>query len=84
MERYLGEYKHIFNILKTERNSTPYKGKHYKNVQHEIELASMVTREKEMPRSKLRLRCYRVYVIEYELEHLIQHTCINRHLSNVN
>jgi hypothetical protein len=46
MERYQSDCKHIFNILETERNSTPYKDKHYKHVQYKIELAYMVTREK--------------------------------------
>jgi hypothetical protein len=40
MERYLSEYEHIFNILETERNNTPYKKKH---VQYKITLASTVT-----------------------------------------
>jgi hypothetical protein len=59
-ECYLSECKHTFNILEIERNSTPYKGKH---VQYKIVLASMVTRKKETPRSKLRLRSYCVYII---------------------
>jgi hypothetical protein len=29
------------------KNITPYVGKHYKNMQYEIELASTVTREKK-------------------------------------
>jgi hypothetical protein len=59
----LSRREHTFNILETERNNTPYKGKYYKNVQHEIEFASTVTREKEIPISKLRLRSYRVHII---------------------
>jgi hypothetical protein len=45
-ERYLGECEHTLNSFETERNSTPYKGKHYKNMQYKIQLASTVTREK--------------------------------------
>jgi hypothetical protein len=60
-EQHLCECEHTFTILGTERNSTPYKGKH---VQHKIALASTVTREKETPRSKLRLRSYCVDVMQ--------------------
>jgi hypothetical protein len=63
-EHYLVECEHTFNILETERNNTLYKGKYCKNVQYEIDLASTVTREKETPRSKLRLISYCVYVIQ--------------------
>jgi hypothetical protein len=63
-ECYLIECEHTFNILETERNNTPYQGKHYKHVQYKIALASMVTREKEIPRSKLQLRSYYVYVLQ--------------------
>jgi hypothetical protein len=66
MEHYLGECEHTFNILETERNNTPYKGKHYENVQYDIEIASTVIREKETPKSKLQLRSYRVYVIQIQ------------------
>jgi hypothetical protein len=43
------------------KNITPYKIKHYKNVQNEIELASTATRGKETRRSELRSTSYRVY-----------------------
>jgi hypothetical protein len=48
MKRYVSECEHTFNILKTERNDTPYKGKHYKHVKYTIVLASMATREKNV------------------------------------
>jgi hypothetical protein len=38
------------------KNITSYKIKCYKNMQHKIELDSMVTREKETSNTKLRLR----------------------------
>jgi hypothetical protein len=38
------------------KNITPYKIRHYKSVQYKIELASMVTRGKEMSKLKLRSR----------------------------
>jgi hypothetical protein len=44
--------KHIY----MHKNITPYKIKYYKNMQHKIELESMVTRGKETSNSKLRLR----------------------------
>ena len=44
--------KHIY----MHKNITPYKVKCYMNMQHKIELDSMVTRGKEMSNSKLRLR----------------------------
>jgi hypothetical protein len=40
---------------------TPYKGKPYRNVQDELELASTVALEKEMQKSELRSRSYHVY-----------------------
>jgi hypothetical protein len=43
------------------KNITPYKIKHYKNVQNKIELASTATRGKETRRSELRSISYRVY-----------------------
>jgi hypothetical protein len=49
--------KHIW----MHKNITPYKIKCYKNMQHNIELDSMVTRGKEMSNSKRRSRKYRVY-----------------------
>ena len=42
-------------------NITPYQIKRYKNMQHKIELDSMVTRGKEMSNSKRRSGKYRVY-----------------------
>jgi hypothetical protein len=44
--------KHMY----MHKNITPYKIKYYKNMQHKIELDSMVTRGKETLNSKLRLR----------------------------
>jgi hypothetical protein len=38
------------------KNITPYKGKYYKNIQREIELAYMVMRDKEIWKSELQLR----------------------------
>jgi hypothetical protein len=43
------------------KNITPYEGKHYKNKQYEIELASTITLEKEMRKSELRSRKYHIY-----------------------
>jgi hypothetical protein len=43
------------------KNITPYKIKCYKNMQHNIELDSMVTRGKEMSNSMRWSRKYRVY-----------------------
>ena len=82
MGHYLSECEHTFNILEIERNNTPYKGKHYKHMQYKIALASTVTREKETPRSKLRLKVAVFTLYNFELEHLIQH-CVNQHLLNV-
>jgi hypothetical protein len=44
-----------------DKNITPYKIKHYRNVQDKIEIASMVTRGKETRQAELRSRSYRVY-----------------------
>jgi hypothetical protein len=44
--------KHMY----MHKNITPYGIKWYKNMQHKIELDSMVTRGKETSNSKLRLR----------------------------
>jgi hypothetical protein len=43
------------------KNITPYKIKYYKNMQHKIELDSMVMRGKETWYSKLRSRRSRIY-----------------------
>jgi hypothetical protein len=43
------------------KNITPYKIKHYRNVQDKIEIASTVTRGKETRQAELRSRSYRVY-----------------------
>jgi hypothetical protein len=43
------------------KNITPYKIKCYKNMQHKIQLDSMVTRGKEMSNSKRWSGKYRVY-----------------------
>jgi hypothetical protein len=51
--------KHIYIYM--HKNITPYKIKHYKNVQNKIELASTVTRGKETRQSELRSTSYRVY-----------------------
>jgi hypothetical protein len=58
----MNQYKQI-NIY-MHKNITPYKIKHYKNVQNEIELASMATLGKETRRSELRSRSYNVYATQ--------------------
>jgi hypothetical protein len=55
------EYKQAQTNIYMHKNITPYKIKHYRNVQCEIELATTVTRGKETSNSKLRLRRYSVY-----------------------
>jgi hypothetical protein len=50
------EYKQTQTNIYMHKNITPYKIKHYRNVQCEIELATTVTRRKETSNSKLRSR----------------------------
>jgi hypothetical protein len=50
------EYKQTQTNIYMHKNITPYKIKHYRNVQCEIELATTVTRGKETSNSKLRSR----------------------------
>jgi hypothetical protein len=60
------------------KNITPYKVKCYMNMQHKIELDSMVTRGKEMTNSKRRSGKYRV-----DAKQVLTLT-INSTLSNIN
>jgi hypothetical protein len=50
------EYKQAQTNIYMHKNITPYKIKHYKNMQYKIELASTVTQGKETSNSKLRSR----------------------------
>jgi hypothetical protein len=55
-------------IIHMHKNITTYKGKHYKNMQYGIKIASTVARGKETPKSKLRLKRYyflKIRIIEY-------------------
>jgi hypothetical protein len=66
--------KHIY----MHKSITPYKIKHYKIVQNEIELASTTTRGKETRRSELRSTSYRVYTKQIWIR------TFNSVLSNIN
>jgi ABC-type uncharacterized transport system ATPase subunit len=55
------KYKQAQTNIYMHKNITPYKIKHYRNVQCEIELVNTVTREKETSNSKLQSKIYRVY-----------------------
>ena len=50
------EYKQAQTNIYMHKNITPYKIKHYRNMQCEIELATTITRGKETSNSKLRSR----------------------------
>jgi hypothetical protein len=54
------EYEQAKTNIYMYKNITPYKGKHYKNMWYEIEIASMVTWEKTQ-QSELRPRSYNIY-----------------------
>jgi hypothetical protein len=55
------EYKQAQTNIYMHKNITPYKIKYYRNMQCELELATMFTRGKETPNSQLQSRSQRDY-----------------------
>jgi hypothetical protein len=75
--------RHKQTTIYMYKNTTPYKGKHYKNVQYK-------NRDRFYGHERKKKRRNRSYdrediaftLYKYVIEHLIRHTCINRHLLN--
>ena len=72
------EYKHAQANIYLHKNITPYKIKYYKACNKKIKLASIVARGKEMRKSELWSRSYRIYAKQ------VVTITFNSTLSNIN